>query len=83
MEKEILSKDAVIDGKKEIEDVINKLLKDYIKMYEERSFEGAMRLKTEKGQKNNYQRSYEDLQQYSHLFTKEIEAYIDERWQNI
>lgn len=83
LEKEILSKDAVIDGKKEIEDVINKLLKDYIKMYEERSFEGAMRLKTEKGQKNNYQRSYEDLQQYSHLFTKEIEAYIDEQWQNL
>lgn len=83
LENEEFNKDEIIEGKEEVEDLSHNLLKDYIKTYEETSFELATRLKTEKGQRNNYQRSYEELYKYRHLFTPEIEDYIEKRWQNI
>lgn len=66
-----------------INDSINQVLINFIKSYENVSFERATRLKTESGQRNNYKRSYDDLLDYSHYFSTEIKDYIEVRWQEI
>lgn len=83
LDKGYMSKAEVIEVKVEIDLSINDLIKDYIKEYEKKSFEVATRLKTEKGQRNNYKRSYDDLHKYNHLFDPEVQNYINERWQII
>lgn len=83
LEKQYIEKDALTDVKQEITEIINNLLKNYIKRYEKSSFDDAMSLKTGKGQHNNYRRSYDDLQKYNEYFTPELKRYIEERWKNI
>lgn len=81
--KEFLTKEKHLEGKEEIDRVLSLLLKDYIDRYEAWAFEEALKLKTEKGRQNNYQRSYEDLMAYEEYFTADTRAYLKENWREI
>lgn len=62
---------------------IENLLKEYIVNYEKASYLDAMDLKTKKGQINNYEASYEDLQNYQAFFNARIKFFIEENWREI
>lgn len=82
-EKEPLVEELIDEIENLIDIGFNTKLKDFIKRYERFSLERASKLKTEKGQKNNYQRSLDDLNEYEEHFDESIKRYIDNRWQEL
>lgn len=66
---------------KEIMDHGKDLLKSYVDKYEAKAFTKAAKLKTEKGRRNNYKRSLDELNNYDEFFDDDLKVYIADIWQ--
>lgn len=56
---------------------------EFITRYHEASVSKAMKLKTERGRKNNYQRSYEKLLGVEDKMSEETKRYLEDTWEKV
>lgn len=73
--------EAIADfDESDIKTQTNSILIDFIKRFEDSAFEKAIKLKTENGRRNNYQKSLDDLMNFDSYFDAEVLSFLENHW---